>query len=97
LLKLRYFSAANLPIWSGSIPSGRIDEQLAVSSTNVPNGSIIHADWSRLLIAQWSDGLQIAIDPYTQFQNNYTTIRLCASVHFQIASPLSFNIITGVT
>jgi len=96
-LKLRYFSAANLPIWTGSIPAGEIDEQLALSSTNVPTGAMIHGDWSRLLIAQWADGLQIAVDPFTQFQNNYTTIRLCASVDFQIASPLSFAIINGVT
>jgi HK97 family phage major capsid protein len=97
LLKQRYFSTAELPVWEGSVPSGTIDEQTALSSTNMAPGTLVHADWSRLLIAQWADGLQIAVDPYSQFQTSYTTIRLCASVDFQIASPLSFNIINGVT
>jgi HK97 family phage major capsid protein len=96
-LKQRYFSAASLPIWTGSVPSGKIDEQPAYSSTNVPAGNFIHADWSRLLIAEWSDGVQIDVDPFTNFQQAYTTIRLCASVDFQIASAASFNIINGVT
>jgi HK97 family phage major capsid protein len=97
LLKQRYFSTANFPIWNGSVPSGTIDNQPAYSSTNVPAGNFIHADWSRLLIAEWSDGVQIDVDPFTNFQQAYTTIRLCCSVDFQIASAASFNILTGVT
>jgi HK97 family phage major capsid protein len=97
LLKQRQFSAAAFPIWTGSVPSGTIDNQTALSSTNCPSGALIHADWSRLLIAEWSDGLQIDVDIYSGFQTGFVTIRLCASVDFQIASPLSFSILTGIT
>jgi HK97 family phage major capsid protein len=97
LLKQRQFSTAAFPIWNGSVPSGLIDAQPALSSTNCPVGALIHADWSRLLIAEWSDGLQIAIDPFSNFQQGWVTIRICASVDFAVASPLSFSILTGVT
>jgi len=96
-LKQRFFSAAALPIWDGSVASGTIDDQPALSSNNVAAGNLIHADWSRLLIGEWSDGLQIDVDPFTNFQSGLVTIRLCASVDFQIASSLSFNVITGIT
>jgi HK97 family phage major capsid protein len=97
VLKQRYFSTANFPIWTGSIPSGLIDTQTALSSTNVPVGSLLHADFSRLLVAEWADGLQIDVDPFTNFQTAFVTVRLCVAVDFQIASPLSFSILTGIT
>jgi HK97 family phage major capsid protein len=97
LLKQRYFSAANFPIWTGSVPSGTIDLQTSLSTTNVPAGNLIHGDFSQLLIAQWTDGLQIDVDPYTNFQNAVVTIRLCVSVDFVVPNPLGFSILTGVT
>jgi hypothetical protein len=69
----------------------------SMATTNVPSGNLIHADFSQLLIAEWADGLQIDVDPYTQFQSAFVTIRLCVAVDFQITSPLSFAITTGVT
>ncbi len=97
VLKQRYFSTANFPIWSGSIPAGTIDAMTAMSSTNVPTGSLLHGDFSRLLVAQWEDGLAIDMDPYTNFQQAYVTIRLCIAVDFVVASAASFQILTGVT
>jgi HK97 family phage major capsid protein len=97
LLKQRYFSTANWPIWTGSVPSGLIDLQPALSSTNVPAGALIHADWSQLLVAQWADGLQIDVDPFTGFQTALVTVRLSVAVDFQITNPASFTILTGVT
>jgi hypothetical protein len=77
--------------------SGSTDDQLALSSTNVPTGSLLHGDFSRLLVAQWEDGLQIDVDPFTNFQSAFITVRLCVAVDFAVASPLSFSILTGVT
>ena len=97
VLKQRYFSAANWPIWTGSIPAGTIDMQPALSSTNVPAGTFLHADWSQLLVAQWADGLQIDVDPFTGFQSTLVTVRLSVAVDFQITNPASFSILTGTT
>jgi HK97 family phage major capsid protein len=97
LLKNRYFSTAQFPIWNGNIASGLIDTVAAMSSTNVSAGALIHGDFSRLLIAQWEDGLQISIDPFTQFQSGFTTVRLMLSVDFVLASAASFQILSGVT
>jgi HK97 family phage major capsid protein len=97
VLKQRYTSAANLPIWTGAVPGGTIDNQTALSSTNVPTGALIHGDFSRLLVAQWEDGLQIDLDPFTQFQSAIVTIRLAIAIDFVVASAASFQILTGVT
>jgi HK97 family phage major capsid protein len=97
LLKTRYFSTANWPIWTGSIPAGSIDMQPAFSSTNVAGGSLIHGDFSQLLIAQWSDGLQITADPYTNFQNAVVTIQVSVSVDFAVANPAAFSVIKTIT
>jgi HK97 family phage major capsid protein len=97
LLKQRYFSDANLPIWVGSVPAGEIDKQAAYSSTNVPAASLIHGDFSNLLIAGWSDGLSITVDPFTGFQSGLTTVRLCVSVDFVLPNPVGFSTLTAIT
>jgi hypothetical protein len=97
LLKTRYFSTANFPIWTGSVPAGTIDNQNAVSTTNCPTGSLIHGNFSQLLMAQWTDGLQIDLDPYTNFQNAIVTVRLAVACDFAVANPTAFSILTGVT
>jgi HK97 family phage major capsid protein len=97
LLKQRYYSAANLKIWEGSVPAGTIDGLSALSSNNVPAGILIHADWSQLLVAQWADGLQIDVDPFTGFQSALVTVRLSVAVDFQISNASAFNILTSVT
>jgi HK97 family phage major capsid protein len=95
-LKQRYFSEANLPIWVGSIPAGEIDEQLALSSTSVPS-ALIHGDFSNLLVAGWSDGISMAVDPFTQFTSGTTMVRLCVSVDFVLPNPTAFSILTAVS
>jgi HK97 family phage major capsid protein len=97
LLKNRYFSAAAFPIWNGNVASGLIDTMPAMSSTNCSAGSLIHGDFSRLLIGQWEDGIEVSIDPYSAFQTGFTTVRLMLSVDFVLASPTSFQILTGIT
>jgi HK97 family phage major capsid protein len=97
LLKNRYFSTAQFPIWNGSIASGTIDTVPAMSSTNVSAGALIHGDFSRLLMAQWEDGLQISVDPFTGFSTGLTTIRLILSVDFAVANPGSFQILNAIT
>jgi HK97 family phage major capsid protein len=97
VLKQRQFSSAAFPIWTGSVPAGTIDGITALSSTNCTAGSLLHGDFSRLLVAQWADGLQIDVDPFTNFQSAFVTVRLCVAVDFAVASPLSFSILTGVT
>lgn len=97
ILKNRYFSTAQFPIWTGPIPQGTIDLMDAMATTNCPSGSMLHGDFSQLLIAEWSDGLQIDVDPYSQFQSAFVTVRVCIAVDFQVTSPASFQITTGVT
>jgi HK97 family phage major capsid protein len=97
LLKQRYFSTANFPIWTGSVPAGTIDNQTAVSTTNCPTGSLIHGNFSQLLMAQWTDGLQIDLDPYTNFQNAVVVVRLAVACDFAVANPTAFSILTNVT
>jgi HK97 family phage major capsid protein len=97
ILKNRYFSTAQFPIWNGNIASGLIDTMPAMSSTSVSAGAMIHGDFSRLLIGQWENGLQIAVDPFTQFQSGFVTIRLILALDFVLASAASFQILTSIT
>jgi hypothetical protein len=85
-----------LPIWTGAIPSGTIDEQLAIATTSVP-GAVIHGAFDNLLVCGWSDGISIAVDPFTQFSSGATTIRLCVSVDFVLPNPNAFSILTAVS
>jgi hypothetical protein len=97
LLKNRFFSAALFPIWNGNVASGLIDTMPAMSSTSVSAGALIHGDFSRLLVGQWENGLEIAIDPYSFFQTGFTTVRLTIAVDFVLASAASFQILTSIT
>jgi HK97 family phage major capsid protein len=97
LLKQRYFSSADLPIWRGSIASGLCDDQPAYTSNNVPAGAMIYGDFSQLIVAGWADGLQIDVDAFSQFQSAIVCVRLCISIDIQVRTPLAFSVATGVT
>ena len=44
-------------IWSDD----RVAACRALASTNVPSGTLICGDWSRMIVASWSDGLEITV------------------------------------
>jgi HK97 family phage major capsid protein len=97
ILKNRYFSTAQFPIWTGPIAHGTIDTTDAMATTNVPAAVLIHGDFSQLLIAEWDGGMEIDVDVYTGFQSAFVTVRLLVAVDFQIVSPTCFQLTTGVT
>jgi HK97 family phage major capsid protein len=97
LLKTRPGATASVPIWEGPVARGAIDQQLSFGTNNVPGSNLIHGDFRELLIAQWSDGLQLDIDIYSQFQLGIVTFRFAVSVDVQVRAPGAFAIATGVT
>jgi HK97 family phage major capsid protein len=97
LLKQRPGATSSVPIWDGPVARGAIDSQSAFGTNNMAASTLVHGDFRELLIAQWSDGLQLDIDPFTQFPAAIVSFRFAISVDVQVRTPGAFTIASSIT
>ena len=97
LLKGRYINTNQTPVWSGPIAKGSIDGATAYSSKNVPAATLLFADWSQVLVAEWADGLSITIDPYTKMQQGIVGVRAIMSTDIALSNAGVAALATSIT
>jgi HK97 family phage major capsid protein len=90
------FAGGSLPIWAGSLVEGTINENRAMSSGQVPSGTLILGDWNQMVIADWGQ-LEIEVNPYANFQAGLIGVRAIAGVDIGLRNPAAFCVATGVT
>ena len=59
-------------------------------STDVPAATIFAGDWSQCLVALWGTGLELQIDPYTDFRSGAVTVRVFISADVVWLKPAAF-------
>lgn len=67
-----------------------------MSSEQVPSGTLIGGPWENMIIATWAD-LEIAIDPYSNFQAGIIGVRAFISCDIGCRYPPAFSIASSVT
>jgi HK97 family phage major capsid protein len=97
VLAQRQGFSTNAPIWSGPLAAGQVLGNTAFSTMNAPASTLIAADWSQLLIAEWGAGLEIRVNPYANFQAGVTSFAASLSIDVALLQASAFSIASGVS
>ena len=99
LLMQRQAGVLNWPIWDNgtSMLEGTIDGLRAVSTEQVPSGTVVFGDFSMLTINEWGPGLEIAVNPFQTFATGDIGIRGFLSADIVVRHAASFAKLTGTT
>ena len=97
LLKARQrFSSTDTPLWQGNLLDGNIEGFRAQTTTAVTAASMVFGDFSSVVIGEWGM-LELAMNPYANFQAAITGIRAIQTVDVGIRYAGSFSRATSIT
>ena len=60
-------------LWTGRPPL--LADKPAFASNLVPAGTIFTCDWSRVVVGVWGEGVELQVDPYTDFKTGAVNVR----------------------
>jgi len=86
-----------MPLWTGSLYAGQIVGAPAFSSQAVPASTLICGDFRKLLLAEWGAGVQIAVNPYANFQAGIIGYRAALTMDVGVAWQSAFTVATAVS
>lgn len=85
------------PLWEGDANDGTIDSKRALSTTNAPTATMLYGDWSGVTVNGFAGGLEIALDPFTQFRQGIVGVRLLLLADVIVTRPKSFALTSSIT
>jgi hypothetical protein len=103
LLAQRYESSALVNrLWQGSLRSGRVLGDLALSSKQLPAATLAYGDFSQIVIPFYGEGIELMVNPFddstgTGFESGNVTWRAFATIDVVIRHAASFSIISSIT
>ncbi|MCA9181104.1 MAG: phage major capsid protein [Planctomycetales bacterium] len=97
LMARQRFSGTDTPLWDGSFEDGRVAGVRAIATRAAPANSLILGDWSRIWIGEWGQGLEIQVNPFTNFPAGITGIRCFYSVDIGVTQGGAFSASTNVS
>ena len=90
------FASTDTPLWEGNLLDGRVSGFRAVSTLQLTAASMIFGDFSQVIIGDWGM-LEIAMNPYANFQAAITGIRAIQTVDVGIRYAAAFSRATSIT
>lgn len=90
------FASTDTPLWEGNVLDGRVSGFRAVSTLQLTAASMIFGDFSQVIIGDWGM-LEIAMNPYANFQAAITGIRAIQTVDVGIRYAAAFSRATSIT
>lgn len=90
------FASTDTPLWDGNLLDGRMSGFRAVSTLQLTAASMIFGDFSQVIIGDWGQ-LEIAMNPYANFQAAITGIRAIQAVDVGIRYAAAFSRATSIT
>jgi HK97 family phage major capsid protein len=98
LMQRQRFANTDSPVWAGSVRKATMAGCRALSTNQMPAGTIAFGDWTQLLIASWGVLELKATDSHdSNFAAGITTIRAMVSVDIGIRNAGAFSVATSVT
>jgi HK97 family phage major capsid protein len=97
ILKARHRVAdTDSPLWEGAVHAGAVEGVRAMSSTAVPDATMIYGDWGQLAIGEWGV-LDIRTNPYANFRAGIIGMRAFWSIDVALRHAASFTLASGVS
>ena len=78
------------------VHDGLIDGRAARHSTSVPSATLVGGPWPDIVIPLWG-GIDILVDPYSQFQTGIVTVRAAMTMDVGVRHPAAFSKATSIT
>ena len=79
------------PVEAGAWPmiwrENQVVDKPAFVTTDCPTGTIFAGDWSKVLVAFWGSGIEIVVDPYTNFKTGAIQVRAMVSADVIVTKP----------
>lgn len=91
------FSANSGPCWTGQLAAGSLVGCPAISSMQMPAGTLLAGDFSQLILGEWGSGVDVRIDPFSAFVAGRVGMAASVSVDVSCGWPQAFSVATGVT
>jgi HK97 family phage major capsid protein len=82
-------SGSSMTLWRGPLTFGTLADFPAAGTSGIASGAGFFGEWQHLVLANWA-GLQIAINPYANFQAGVIGMRCFATVDVGCVWPAAF-------
>jgi HK97 family phage major capsid protein len=96
LMGRQRFTNTDSPVWQGAFADGQIAGCRAIATSSVPASTLIFGHWPDLLVGDWG-GLELMVDPYSDFKTQTVAARALWSVDLVLRRPGSFTVAASVT
>jgi HK97 family phage major capsid protein len=92
------FAGSTKTLYEGGLGRGTIVDQPALTTSELPNGSLIFGSWNWAILALWSQ-IEVAINPFgaSNFQAGIVGIRALCTFDFSLVWPGAFSVSSNVT
>lgn len=90
------FTNSDTPMWQGGLLDGQVIGMPGKSTAQMLSGVMLAGDYSQVLIGQWQ-GLQIDVNPYSNFMNDIVTVKATLYADVAVRYPSAFAVGTGMT
>lgn len=84
------FSGSQKEIWVGNIWDGVMAGFPAMSSNQMPTGTMLFGDWQEVVVAEWGV-LEVEVNPYANFAAGILGIRAMYSLDVGVRRPFAFS------
>jgi len=90
------FTNTDTPVWEGALLDGKVGGFPAYATMQLTAASMIAGDFSNVVIGEWGQ-LEIAMNPYANFQAAITGIRAIQTVDVGVRWGAAFSRATSIT
>jgi HK97 family phage major capsid protein len=91
------FTGSDRVLWEGNVHEGQLGGWPARSSPNMPSGHLIFGAWASVILAEWGEAIELALNPYEDFKAGKVSIRAMATLDVVLTRPAAFSKATAVT
>jgi len=94
--RTNFLTGTAAPVWTGALAEGRILDVPAFATPNMAAASLIYGDFSRLLIAEFFDGVELSFQ-HASYNAGTIAARAMLTCDVAVEHPNAFVISTSIT
>jgi HK97 family phage major capsid protein len=91
------FSGSSLTLWRGALTWGSLCDFPAAGTSGVAAATAFFGNWAYLVLVNWAGGLEVSVNPYTNFQQAIVGMRALATIDCAPVWPAAFSAVTAIT
>ncbi len=90
------FTNTASPLWEGNLWNGQMIGFPAMSSNQMPAGTMLFGDWADTVVGEWGV-LEVEVNPYANFQAGIIGVRSMYSLDVAVTRPFAYSSASSIT